>query len=103
MNKEEIDEIDKLEIDFNDIDELNLALEVSSKKSIYLIDDLTKDLFELQKENKHLNEQLDVALKDYDDAITRIDNAIELIDKYDVSEDNFIYDVKQILRGDNND
>ena len=37
MNKEEIEEIETLEIDFNDTDELELALEVSSKKAIYLI------------------------------------------------------------------
>ena len=52
MNKEEIEEIETLEIDFNDTDELELALEVSSKKAIYLIDDLIKHLFELQQENK---------------------------------------------------
>ena len=52
MNKEEIEEIETLEIDFNDTDELELALEVSSKKAIYLIDDLIKHLFEIQQENK---------------------------------------------------
>ena len=52
MNKEEIEEIETLEIDFNDTDELELALEVSSKKAIYLIDDLIKHLFELQQEKK---------------------------------------------------
>ena len=58
MNKEEIEEIETLEIDFNDTDELELALEVSSKKAIYLIDDLIKHLFDLQQENKQLKEQL---------------------------------------------
>ena len=52
MSKEEIEEIETLEIDFNDTDELELALEVSSKKAIYLIDDLIKHLFEIQQENK---------------------------------------------------
>ena len=52
MNKEEIEEIETLEIDFNDTDELELALEVSYKKAIYLIDDLIKHLFEIQQENK---------------------------------------------------
>ena len=56
MNKEEIEEIETLEIDFEDTDELELALEVSSKKAIYLIDDLIKSLFELQQENKILKE-----------------------------------------------
>ena len=52
MNKEEIEEIETLEIDFKNTDDLELALEVSSKKAIYLIDDLIKYLFELQQENK---------------------------------------------------
>lgn len=59
MNKEEIEEIETLEIDFKDTDELELALEVSSKKAIYLIDDLIKHLFELQQENQELKEQVD--------------------------------------------
>ena len=52
MNKEEIEEIETLENEFKDIDELELALEDSSKKAIYLIDDLIKHLFEIQQENK---------------------------------------------------
>ena len=59
MNKEEIEEIETLEIDFKDTDELELALEVSSKKAIYLIDDLIKHLFELQQENKKYKEVID--------------------------------------------
>ena len=59
MNKEEIEEIETLEIDFNDTDELELALEVSSKKAIYLIDDLIKHLFELQQENQKYKEVID--------------------------------------------
>lgn len=63
MNKEEIEEIETLEIDFKDTDELEIALEVSSKKAIYLIDDLIKHLFELQQENKKYKEVIDKALK----------------------------------------
>ena len=59
MNKEEIEEIETLEIDFNDTDELELALEVSSKKAIYLIDDLIKHLFEIQQENKKYKKVID--------------------------------------------
>ena len=59
MNKEEIEEIETLEIDFKDTDELELALEVSSKKAIYLIDDLIKHLFELQQENKKYKEVIE--------------------------------------------
>ena len=63
MNKEEIEEIETLEIDFNDTDELELALEVSSKKAIYLIDDLIKHLFELQQGSKKYKEVIDKAIK----------------------------------------
>ena len=59
MNKEEIEEIETLEIDFNNTDELELALEVSSKKAIYLIDDLIKYLFELQQENTKYKEVIE--------------------------------------------
>lgn len=59
MNKEEIEEIETLEIDFKDTYELELALEVSSKKAIYLIDDLIKYLFELQEENKKYKEVIE--------------------------------------------
>ena len=59
MNKEEIEEIETLEIDFKDTYELELALEVSSKKAIYLIDDLIKHLFELQQENKKYKEVIE--------------------------------------------
>lgn len=57
MSKEEIEEIETLEIDFKDTDELELALEVSSKKAIYLINDLIKHLFELQQENQSLKKE----------------------------------------------
>ena len=63
MNKEEIEEIETLEIDFKDTDDLELALEVSSKKAIYLIDDLIKHLFELQQENKKYKEVIDKAIE----------------------------------------
>ena len=59
MNKEEIEEIETLEIDFKDTYELELALEVSSKKAIYLIDNLIKHLFKLQQENKKYKEVID--------------------------------------------
>ena len=57
MSEDEIEEIETLEIDFKNTDELELALEVSSKKAIYLIDDLIKHLFELQQENKSLKKK----------------------------------------------
>lgn len=82
MNKEEIEEIESLEIDFKDIDELELALEVSSKKAIYLIDDLIKHLFELQQENKKYKEVIfkikmiiSARIKEYQ---KKIDNEIDM-------------------------
>ena len=63
MNKEEIEEIETLKIDFKDTDELELALEVSSKKAIYLIDDLIKHLFELQQENQKYKDVIDRAIE----------------------------------------
>ena len=82
MNKEEIEEIETLEIDFNDTDELELALEVSSKKAIYLIDDLIKHLFELQQENKKYKEVIfkikmiiSARIKEYQ---KKIDNEIDM-------------------------
>lgn len=63
MNKEEIDDINELEIDFNDIDELNLALEVSSKKAIYLLDEFSETIINLQQENKQIKEQKKQVIK----------------------------------------
>ena len=71
MNKEEIEEIETLEIDFKDTDDLELALEVSSKKAIYLIDDLIKYLIELQQENKKYKEVID-KIEKYIEKETRI-------------------------------
>ena len=82
MNKEEIEEIETLEIDFKDTYELELALEVSSKKAIYLIDDLIKHLFELQQENKKYKEVIfkikmiiSTRIKEYQ---KKIDNEIDM-------------------------
>ena len=82
MNKEEIEEIETLEIDFKDTDELELALEVSSKKAIYLIDDLIKHLFEVQQENKKYKEVIfkikmiiSARIKEYQ---KKIDNEIDM-------------------------
>lgn len=63
MSDKELEEIETLEIDFKDIDELELALEVSSKKAIYLIDDLIKHLFESQLENQKYKEVIDKAIE----------------------------------------
>ena len=69
MNKEEIEEIETLEIDFKDTYELELALEASSKKAIYLIDDLIKYLFELQQENQKYKEVIEKIKDIFDNGI----------------------------------
>ena len=87
VNREEIEEIETLKIDFKDTDELELALEVSSKKAIYLIDDLIKHLFELQQENARLKDKIEKAIehiKELDDNTD--DTTCYDIDKY-VKED----------------
>ena len=90
MNKEEIEEIETLEIDFKDTDELELALEVSSKKAIYLIDDLIKHLFELQQENQKLENQqkefIEYLEKEKDRCLTFYSSA-ECMYAYDVFKD----------------
>ena len=66
MNKEEIEEIETLEIDFKNTDELELALAVSANKAIYLIDDLIKHLLELQQENARLKDKINMAIEYYE-------------------------------------
>ena len=97
MNKEEIEEIETLEIDFKDTDDLELALEVSSKKAIYLIDYLIKHLFELQQENKKYKEVID-KLKEY--MITLCDEYAD--DNYDIKYEVFNKIYYEIL-GDSNE
>ena len=89
MNKEEIEEIETLEIDFKDTDELKLALEVSSKKAIYLIDDLIKHLFELQQQNQKYKEKIKLQ--------NRIDKAIEYIENMYGNEIEFNFKREQLL------
>lgn len=45
--------------------------------SVEDIEKVIKEYEELQQENKHLNLQLDQALKDYEDLLIKIDKAIE--------------------------
>ena len=90
MNKEEIEEIETLEIDFKDTDELELALEVSSKKAIYLIDDLIKHLFELQRENKKYKEVIDKAIEYIES------NDIEVLKYHDIPSETTSYEIVTI-------
>ena len=94
MNKEEIEEIETLEIDFKDTDELELALEVSSKKAIYLIDDLIKHLFELQQENKKYKEVIEKAIEYMNDNLT---TSSILDGKKYYTLNNYSFDYKELL------
>ena len=94
MNKEEIEEIETLEIDFNDTDELELALEVSSKKAIYLIDDLIKHLFEIQQENKKYKEIIDKAIEYINDNLI-ISSILDGKKYYTIN--NYSFDYRELL------
>ena len=83
MNKEEIEEIETLEIDFKDTDELELALEVSSKKAIYLIDDLIKHLFELQQENQELKQKYENAVADYETTMSELQELRKQLEEWE--------------------
>ena len=98
MNKEEIEEIETLEIDFNDTDELELALEVSSKKAIYLIDDLIKHLFELQQENKKYKEVIDKAIEYLEKCLkqTPIENRTKTDDTLDIEYEYILKILKEV-------
>ena len=114
MSEEEIEEIETLEIDFKDTDELELALEVSSKKAIYLIDDLIKHLFKLQQENKELKEHIEKyehyckttgikgLMKENKKLQERINKAIEYINKMFetgfYNDDYYLGHLKMILK-----
>ena len=59
MNKEEIEELKDFTIDLTDIDELALGLEVCSKKSNMVIQELIDTIVQLQQENQSLKKQLE--------------------------------------------
>lgn len=62
--------------------------------------ELENKITNLQKENKHLNLQLDQALKDYDELQQKIDKAIELTKNLLKTEDRGYYQIlfKEILK-----
>ena len=57
MNKEEIEELKEFTIDLTDIDELALGLEVCSKKSNMVIQELIDTIIQLQQENQELKKE----------------------------------------------
>ena len=59
MNKEEIEELKEFTIDLNDTDDLALGLEICSKKSNMVIQELIDTIVQLQQENQKLKNQLE--------------------------------------------
>ena len=57
MNKEEIEELKEFTIDLTDIDELALGLEICSKKSNMVIQELIDTIVQLQQENQSLKKE----------------------------------------------
>ena len=90
MNREEIEELKEFTIDLTNIDELALGLEICSKKSNMVIQELIDTIVQLQQENQKLkynwnklretlkNEQLGSIL--YSDR-TRFTNIDEILNK----------------------
>ena len=62
MNREEIEELKEFTIDLTNIDELALGLEICSKKSNMVIQELIDTIVQLQKENKKYKEVIDKAI-----------------------------------------
>ena len=59
MNREEIEELKEFTIDLTNIDELALGLEICSKKSNMVIQELIDTIVQLQQENKKYKEVID--------------------------------------------
>ena len=59
MNEEEIEELKEFTIDLNDTDDLALGLEICSKKSNMVIQELIDTIVQLQQENQKLKNQLE--------------------------------------------
>ena len=57
MNKEEIEELKEFTIDLTDIDDLALGLEICSKKSNMVIQELIDTIVQLQEENQSLKKE----------------------------------------------
>lgn len=58
------------------------------------------ELEELKRENKHLNDLLNGALKDYDELLKRVDKAIEWANTHDVDD---CWELLEILERENGD
>lgn len=76
-----------------------------AKRRLFELMDTIMDLQnyneKLEKENKHLNEQLDVALKDFDKQQERIDKATDLLYCWgDVLNIKFQEEMMKILKED---
>jgi len=76
---------------------------ISVNMNIYDIPILVEQLKKLDQENKHLNLQLDQALKDYEELLIKIDKAIDWCDEIirtfceDDKQVVVAYEIKEIL------
>lgn len=89
MSEEEINSFDELNIDLKDIDELALGLEVCSKKSNMLIQDLVKDFFKYKQALVDIKELVNLPIvyetNKFEDLAkantTRVNNILDIINK----------------------
>ena len=95
MNREEIEELKEFTIDLTNIDELALGLEICSKKSNMVIQELIDTIVQLQKENKKYKEVIDKAIKciDYN---TKYRNGADIYQFVDI-ESEILEPLKFIL------
>lgn len=102
MNKEEIEELKDFTIDFTDIDELALGLEVCSKKSNMVIQEFADTIIQLQQENQKYKEVIDKAIEYINNLeclhIGIGENEYNL-DKMYGSTKNYVRDLLEILKG----
>ena len=95
MNREEIEELKEFTIDLTNIDELALGLEICSKKSNMVIQELIDTIVQLQKENKKYKEVIDKAMKCIDYS-TKYRNSADIYQFVDI-ESEILEPLKFIL------
>ena len=95
MNREEIEELKEFTIDLTNIDELALGLEICSKKSNMVIQELIDTIVQLQQENKKYKEVIDKAMKCIDYS-TKYRNSADIYQFVDI-ESEILEPLKFIL------
>ena len=95
MNKEEVEELKEFTIDLTNIDEIALGLEICSKKSNMVIQELIDTIVQLQQENKKYKEVIDKAMKCIDYS-TKYRNSADIYQFVDI-ESEILEPLKFIL------